>query len=114
MPDETKEPVFSELDVIGRCKQCHTPVTSSSRVTGPTGLFCSAECKEKHEAFLRRAHELESHKRVPLSLAFRIRKLASTVVSLVVLLVILGLIAILFDIPVAAPVVRRVLGMFGL
>jgi len=115
MNKPSDEKVFSELDVIGRCKQCGKGVTDQNKVTGPTGMFCSAECKEKHEAFITRLEEMESRRRPPrLSLGFRIRKLLSLLIAVAFFAVVAGAVSIYFDIPVLAPLTWRILGLFGI
>ncbi len=46
-----------------RCKQCSTPMCDSCAVRGPTGVFCSAECKQRHESYMQRAQEMDGRAR---------------------------------------------------
>lgn len=88
MSDLGRERVESEVDAIGRCKQCGKPVTPFNKVTGPTGMFCSAECKEMHQAFMQRAQKLESQKK-PKTLGMKLllsRIIGKTLVILVLVL----------------------------
>ncbi|MCC6489019.1 MAG: hypothetical protein IT364_16085 [Candidatus Hydrogenedentes bacterium] len=101
------------IESVGRCKQCGKPFCGACKVTGPTGLFCSEECKVKHENFIDRAQKLDA-KRGPLGLKAKLRKLVSTIISLVVLALVVGVIASLFEIPVLSDWVLRVRGMIGM
>lgn len=49
-------------EAIGRCKQCGKPFCGQCRVQGPTGNFCSEDCRKAHEAFLQRAKQLDDMK----------------------------------------------------
>ena len=108
--DEEKEKVLSELDEIGRCKQCGRPLTLANEVTGPTGHFCSAVCKEKHEAFTRRAHALDMQDRAQGSgLARSLTRLVSKLIVLAVVLAVLGAVGMYFKIPFLNDVAQSVI-----
>lgn len=80
------------VEATVRCKQCGKPACDACAVSGATGRFCSQDCKEKHEAFIRRAQQLETQKRRG-SLSGGIRKLLSwifIVAAVVFLLVVVG------------------------
>jgi len=47
------------VEATARCKSCLKPICSACREMGPTGVFCSVACKEKHEQFIARAAKLE-------------------------------------------------------
>src|SRR5262245_6258361 len=47
------------VEATGRCKQCSKPFCDTCAVRGPTGNFCSAECKQRHEAYVQRAAKLD-------------------------------------------------------
>ena len=51
------------VEAVGRCKQCGKPFCNTCQVVGPTGKFCSDKCKENHEVFTQRAHQLDSMKK---------------------------------------------------
>lgn len=101
------------IEAVGRCKQCGKPFCGACKVMGPTGLFCSAECKEKHETFVQRAQALESRKG-SVSILVKLRKLLNTVVVIVILALILGVLGTLFEIPVLSDLVVRARDMVGM
>ena len=110
-----KQKVLSELDVIGRCKQCGKPITLLNKVTGPTGHFCSAGCKEKHEEFTRRAHALDMQDRGRgRGLGRSLRRLLGKLIVLAVVLAALGAAAVYFEIPILNDAVQYVLRAIGL
>ena len=47
------------IEAVGRCKQCGKPYCSTCQTTGPTGHFCSGECKQGHESYVDRARKLD-------------------------------------------------------
>jgi cation transport ATPase len=97
------------IEAVARCKQCGKPVCGACMVSGPTGRFCSDACKEKHERFIRRAQELEKTRPRTGNLAKKLRRLIVKLVILVAVLLVLGWVAVYFDIPVVGAVARRVL-----
>jgi hypothetical protein len=105
---------FSEQDVIGHCKQCGGAYTSKTRVAGPTGNFCSALCKEKHEAFIQRALELESRPKPAMRRpGLLVRAILTRLIALAVLLGFAGAIGFFFNVPVLTPLVYRVIEAAG-
>lgn len=76
---------------LARCKQCGAPVTMMNVTKGPTGVFCSAVCKEKHEQFVRAAAATERRERPAGGLLFaRLRRFAGAAVFLAVVLIAIG------------------------
>jgi hypothetical protein len=66
------------VEATGRCKQCSKPFCDLCAVKGATGNFCSAHCKERHEAYVKRAAALDDRRRDTSFFAklwMRIRKL---------------------------------------
>jgi hypothetical protein len=113
--DAEKEKILSELEVIGRCKQCSRPLTLANEVTGPTGHFCGAVCKEKHEAFTRRAHALDMQDRsLGSGLVRSLTRLLTRLVVLAVVLAVLGAVGVYFKVPVLNDVAQYVLNALGL
>ncbi|HOJ33578.1 MAG TPA: hypothetical protein PKY35_09200 [Candidatus Hydrogenedentes bacterium] len=108
-----KKPVYSEVDVIGRCKQCGGPVTQYDKVTGVMGIFCSETCRERFETFAQRAAALDASKRPRLGLGFRIKTLIGRLIILILAIAVIGAASILFRIPVLAPIFIRILRMVG-
>jgi len=51
------------IEATGRCKQCSKPFCDTCAVRGPTGIFCSQECKQRHEAYVQRAAKLDDMRR---------------------------------------------------
>lgn len=101
------------VEAVGRCKQCGKPFCNACKVLGPTGLFCSEACKSKHETFVQRAQQLES-KKGSVSIMAKVRKLLGNVVAIIILLIIIGVVGTLFEIPVLSELVLRVRGIIGL
>lgn len=108
-----KKPVYSDVDVIGRCKQCGGPVTQYDKVTGVMGIFCSETCRERFETFAQRAAELDASRRPRPRLGFRIKALVGRLIILILALGVIGAASILFQIPVLAPIFIRLLRMVG-
>jgi len=112
-PDGPRKKAVSDLDTIGRCKQCGGPVTQFDKVIGPTGMFCSEECKQRHEHFVKRAAAADESRR-PAKFGFK-----ALIVSLIKKMVVLGIVVVMaaglilyFNVPVASDIVRSV-GIFN-
>jgi hypothetical protein len=102
------------IEAVGRCKQCGKPYCSACKIAGPTGLFCSDACKQKHEAFVQRAQQLESRK-APLNILAKIRKLIGKILVLLILLAFLVVVGIVLpDIPVLGTFAARVREFIGM
>lgn len=99
------------IEAIARCKQCMTPVCGECAVGGPAGNYCSAECKEKHETFLRRAHDNEQRRGRTRDKG-KVFRLLTKIVIFVVAAGGLLFAAAYFDIPVAGDIARKILGNF--
>lgn len=107
--DPVKRRVVSEVDVTGRCKQCGAPVTDLDRVKGPTGIFCSVECKERHENFMRRAAQLEAGRpRGGGGLRRLFRKFVGKVFALAVLLAFICALGMFFKIPILSDMLDNI------
>lgn len=86
----------ASVAAIGRCKQCGKPFCSACECKGPTGNFCSDECKAAHETFMRRAEKLDDMKKKSWGLSIK-----KVVVAAIVLLVVaVGADYMGFEIPV--------------
>lgn len=101
------------VEAAARCKQCNKPVCGACIVKGPTGNFCSDECKEKHEYFVQRAHQIDRMKK-PSKLGVRLKWLIAKLFVLVVLLLFVGAIGTIFQIPVLSSIVASARKMIGL
>ncbi len=99
------------VEATVRCKQCGTPVCDTCVVQGPTGRFCSAACKEKHQAFMARSQQLEGKARS--SFGARFRKVGGFILLVAVVLVAVAVAATIFEVPVLSGLVRQVRGIIG-
>jgi len=114
MTELNKKAVSSAVDAIGRCKQCGSPVTQINKVVGPTGMFCGDECKANHEAFTQRAGSLErTNKGSFFGIPHMLGKLTSKLIVLAIIVVVIGVVGVMFEIPVLSPFVSSVRARFG-
>ena len=95
-----------------RCKQCGKPVCDTCVQSGPTGRFCSTDCRAKHEAFYQQAQGLENKTRG--SFFVKLRHLIGTLIIIAVALAAIGFVASLIEIPVLTPLVFRVREAIGI
>ncbi|MCP4642758.1 MAG: hypothetical protein GY851_20090 [bacterium] len=100
--------VISEMDAIGRCKQCGAPYTEFNKVIGPTGRFCSDACREQHEEFTRRAQVMDTGRQANTPALFLLKRFVSKVIVVLILLAFVAFAAMVFDIPVLSDLVERV------
>jgi len=100
------------VEATVRCKQCGRPVCDACVATGPTGRFCSEACRSKHEAFMQQAQQLEGKGRG--STLVQLKKLAGSLVVIAVVLIVIGVVASLYPVPVLSDIVFKVRGMLGL
>jgi hypothetical protein len=100
------------VEAVARCKQCSRPVCSACLVSGPTGRFCSGDCKAKHEVFMRRAAELDTRSRG--SLFAKLRSLLFSVVFIILVAGVIMTVASIIDIPVLSDVTRNVRSIIGI
>ncbi len=94
------------IEAVIRCKQCGRPACSTCRVKGPTGDFCSEECKEKHQSFIQKAQQVEAMKKVRRGFPFG--RLIAKFITWAILLIFLVAVAAVFgiEIPYLSPLVR--------
>jgi ferredoxin len=100
------------IEVVARCKQCGRGVCAACVVKGSTGVFCSAACKERHEAFAQRARELEGRARVPIFT--RLRNLIGWVIVALAVCLALGVVGSVFPVPFLTPIVYQVRAVIGI
>lgn len=100
------------VEAVGRCKQCGKPFCNACKEQGPTGYFCSAECKQKHETFVQRAQQLEQ-RRGGTGFGYRIRRFFGFAAAVLVIAIVLGVVGTLFEVPVLSNLVRSVRGSIG-
>jgi hypothetical protein len=101
------------VESVGRCKQCSKPFCNACKIQGPTGFFCSAECKQKHEVFVKRAQELDV-KKGGLGLGYFLSRIVGWAVAILIIAVVLGVVGTIFAIPVLSPLVLNVRHSIGL
>ena len=101
------------IDMGMRCKQCNQPITSANIAESALGVFCSDACTEKYEAFVQRAHQLESMRR-PRSYARVLKSFIGKVIVILILLVALAVLgAVMPEIPVLGTVVSTLREKLG-
>ncbi len=101
------------VEAVARCRQCATPVCNACVVAGPTGRFCSFECREKHEKFVKDAQGCELGKRPRGGFSRTLRSLVSSAVVLAAVLLALGVVCTFFEVPVLSDLTRMVRGRVG-
>lgn len=101
------------VEAVGRCKQCGKPFCNACKVSGPTGFFCSAECKQKHEVFVQRAQQLDS-KKGGLGFGRLMRRGIGLIMVILIIAIALGVFGTIFQVPVLSPMVRSVRSMIGI
>ncbi len=101
------------MEAVARCKMCGKPVCGACVEKGPTGAFCSTVCRDKHEAFVQRAQEQADR---PKPAGANVRKLVSILIKLSILLAVvvgIGVLSVMFQIPVLEGFTRKVMGVLG-
>ncbi|MBX7258757.1 MAG: hypothetical protein K1Y02_20515 [Candidatus Hydrogenedentes bacterium] len=101
------------VEAEGRCKQCGKPFCNACKVQGPTGQFCSQECKQKHETFTQRAGALDAQQKKSAGFVATLRKVFNLALALAVIAVVLGIVGSVFEIPVLSNIVFQVRGLIG-
>lgn len=99
------------VEAVLRCKQCSRPVCSACVTTGPTGRFCSPDCRHKHEVFSERAQALDGKARG--SFFVKLRGALGALVIAVAVLAAVGLVATFVEIPVLTNLTYMVRGWIG-
>jgi len=97
------------VEAAYRCKQCGKPVCNTCVVKGPTGNFCGEPCKERHQGFIQRAQDMQQNSRRTGQVG-KVRRFLIRAVIFLVAVCGLGFVALYFDIPVVAGLVRKALG----
>ena len=99
-------------EALNRCKQCGAPTCHKCTVPGPTGKFCSENCRSIHEAFIQRAQALQS--KAPGTGFLKIRKTLGSLLFVAAVLLAAGVVGTVFYIPVLSELVqllRRITGV---
>ncbi len=99
------------MQATNRCKQCTVPTCHKCTVVGPTGKFCSENCKNIHEAFIRRSQDLNTTARS--SFFVKMRSRVATLLFIGVVLFAAGVVGTVFYIPVLSELTQRVRGIIG-
>ena len=102
------------VEAVAHCHQCSKPVCGACVVIGPTGRFCSFECQEKHEQFMKKAQSCDLGRQPRGGFGRAMRSLAGRLVFLAVALACLGILCTMFEVPVLSEWTRTVRGMIGL
>jgi len=95
------------IEAIGRCKQCGKPYCGTCQIVGPTGKFCSEQCKTNHEVFTQRAQQLDTMKKsstVGAKLFILAKKLIVFAIAALIIAVVLAFLG------VQVPVISDMLG----
>ena len=101
------------VDMGMRCKQCNQPITSGNMTQSAMGVFCSEGCRDKYEAFVERAQQLESMRK-PRSFARLLKTFIGKLIVILILLVALGVLgAVMPEIPVLGDAVRVIREKLG-
>src|SRR5262245_7068663 len=96
------------VEATGRCKQCSKPFCDTCAVRGPTGNFCSQECKQRHEAYVQRAAKLDDMQRDTSFFAktwIRIRKLLVFAIVALILAVVAHFLGV--QVPVLSDLINQ-------
>lgn len=99
------------MEAVNRCKQCTTPTCHKCTVMGPTGKFCSENCRNTHEAFIRSAQALNTKTRSAFFVKLRSR--IGTLIVLAGMLFAAGVVGTVFYIPVLSELTLKVRGIIG-
>jgi len=102
------------VDMGMRCKQCNQPITSGNMTQSAMGVFCSEGCRDKYEAFVERAQQLESMRK-PRAFSRVLKSFIGKVAVILILLIALGILGtVMPDIPVLSGLVRTVRDALGI
>lgn len=100
------------MEAVNRCKQCTVPTCHKCTVVGPTGKFCSENCKNIHEAFIRRSQELNT--KAGSIFFLKVRRFIGNIVFMLVVLFAAGVVGTVFYIPVLSEITARVRALIGI
>jgi hypothetical protein len=83
-------------------------------VAGPTGKFCSFDCRDRHEQFMKNAQGGNLGRTPGTGFSRAVRKLIGQLVFLAVALFSLGILGTMREVPVLSDLTRAVRDMIGL
>lgn len=114
MPQQNEE--FCFVDIIARCKQCGGAVTVRNKEEGTKGVFCSPVCRDKYEAFVGKARELDDRpvKRPFHFVRFLKKSLAWLVLLAGVAAAVIYVLTEIETVPVLTPLCYKLRAMVGL
>ena len=95
-----------------RCKRCGQPVCGHCVVTANLGRFCSEQCRDQFQEYTAKAEALEAGRKRFKS--FRIGPWIRKTVVLAILVVGIGFIASVVNIPVLSPLVASIRAKLGI
>jgi len=95
-----------------RCKQCSSPVCDACVVPGPIGRYCSAVCKEKHEAFHQRVQKMDG--KAGTASFTKVKTMITTLIVFLAVLFAVGFVASTVEIPIVSEITYRVRDMIGI
>ena len=98
-------------EAVNRCKQCGAPTCHKCTVLGPTGKFCSENCRATHQGFIQNAQQQQS--KAPSTFFLKIRKFAGSILTLAAVCLAAGVVGTVFEIPVLTPLTYWVRGLIG-
>lgn len=101
-------------EAVARCRQCGTGVCKACAISGRGGQFCSQECAEKYGAFMDRAKEMGVSSKQGLGIMHRLSKMVGSLLVALVALLALGVVSVMFEIPVLADIAWTVRGWLGI
>lgn len=104
------------IEATARCKACLKPICNACKVVGPTGIFCSGECKEKYEQFVERAARMDAMQKPKAFNLARIRSYLVKAVLLALVVLVAGFVASVFDVevPILSDIVDKLRSMAGM
>ncbi|MCX8064521.1 MAG: hypothetical protein N3G21_05035 [Candidatus Hydrogenedentes bacterium] len=102
------------VSATARCKQCGKPLCPACVVSSPLGTFCSEVCRERFEGFTKRVQEIDQRStRAKWNVSVYVRKILSFLLSIIVVLVLVGVVGTIFNIPVISQWVYIIRGWIG-
>jgi len=100
------------MEAVVRCKQCSRPICAACIIAGATGRFCSAACKEKHEAFTERAQKMDGKARS--AFFVKLRALILTIIIFLAVAFAAGFLASTVEIPILTDLTWAVRDRLGI
>ena len=94
-----------------RCKQCGVGVCKQCIIPGPVGRYCSETCKQQHEEFMRKSQAAEQ--KVKNKHPIRWGRLLRKLVIIVGIIVGLGVLGSVVNIPILSGVVFKIRMVLG-